>query len=620
MKYPKQSIFIIYFLILILNLKSYSQDNVLINPSGVILSGIPFSVKIHIPENYIGQNVNISIEDYNKSYSIQNSDFKIDDINPGKSGKKEILLNINGKKYSQNIKVIPGWLALLPPLAAIILALVTREMILSLFFGVICGSTILYNFNPIKGFFKALDTYVVNSLANPGHASIIVFSLLFGGMIGLISKNGGMMGIVKIVSKYANSRRRGQLATSILGCLIFFDDYSNTLLVGNTMRPFTDKLKISREKLSYIVDSTAAPVANLAPISTWAVFQMSLLNVPFAEAGITNSPYVIFLKSIPYSFYGIFSLWLLFWLGILKRDYGYMYHAEYRAVRENKLIRDGAAPLMDDSFSNQDFGQTPTHWLNAMLPILAVILTTIIGLYITGVSNLDGSTKSLQNIIGNSDSYSALMWGAATGGFLALLLSVFQRILSLKDAMNAWLSGIKSMVLAALVLILAWTLSAVCEDLKVAEYIIGHAGHLINPVILPIISFLFAALISFATGTSWGTMSILVPLIIPLALKITGNNVDSQIFLASFAAILSGATFGDHCSPISDTTILSSMASGSDHIDHVKTQFPYAVTAGIAAMFFGYLFVGLGFYNIWMMGLILLLIIIFVMFVGKKVE
>ncbi|RKY55443.1 MAG: Na+/H+ antiporter NhaC family protein [Candidatus Neomarinimicrobiota bacterium] len=591
-------------------------------PEGFVLSNVPFSADVNLPKSYIGKTLIIrGLKDDVKEVGIKSNSFTITDMTISRSGSREIELQVEDLKKQVKIRVVPGWLSLLPPLVAIVLALITREMLLSLFVGIWSGVTVITCYNPISGFFKSLDTYVVGSLANHGHASIIIFSLLFGGMIGIFCKNGGMLGIVNAASKYAKTRRSGQLATSIMGVVIFFDDYANTLLVGNTMRPFTDKLRISREKLAYIVDSTAAPVANLALISTWSVFQMSLLDVPYSNAGITVSPYITFIKSIPYGFYSIFALWLLFWLGIMRRDFGPMYKSEIRAIKENKVLRDGASPLMDDSLLRKDeFGEKASHWLNAVIPIVVVISTTIIGLYVTGVRNLNGLERSFHNIIGKSNSYASLMWGAALGGFIALILSVVQKLLSLKDSVNAWLSGIRAMVLAAVVLVLAWTLGHVCEDLKTAEFIINNTQNLITSAVLPIITFIVAVAISFSTGTSWGTMTILVPLIIPMALKMTNGNIDSQVFLASFAAILSGATFGDHCSPISDTTILSSMASGSDHIDHVKTQFPYAVTAGVFAALFGYIPAGFGIQGFYWMVPALILVIVFVRFVGKSVD
>lgn len=583
------------------------------------LTSVPFDIrvlskqtieKIKINDRIISSNRIISEKDY----------FKIKNIKIDESGLSSLEIITNQNKYIYDLNVIPAWLAILPPIIAILLALVTRQMIISLFAGIWFGVGIINGYNFFAGFFITFNDYLVKSLAKTDHASIIIFSLLFGGMVGIISKNGGMRGIVQMFSKYANSRRKGLLATSLLGTVIFFDDYANTLLVGNTMRPFTDKLKISREKLSYIVDSTAAPIANLAPISTWAVFKMSLLIEPYQNANITQSPYITFLKSIPYSFYGIFSLLLLYSLALMKRDYGPMLDAERRALQENKLLRDGANPIVDENLiQNDKFSDDSTHWANAILPIVSVILTTIISLYITGKNNLKGLQPTLRNIVGNANSFSALMWAAAVGCFVALLLTLLRGILSLEDTIDAWLSGIKSMVLAVIILILAWSLGLLTQDMQTATYIIHITRDIISPVILPISVFILSATVAFSTGTSWGTMSIFVPLVIPLALSMV-DSINSPIYLSSFAAILSGATLGDHCSPISDTTILSSMASGSDHIDHVKTQIPYSILAGLVAIVFGFLPAGFQIYNPVLLIIGLISMILFIYFGGKSWE
>lgn len=615
-----KKISILLFLFLLVS-NGFSQTaNQRISAKGLLLTGVPGKVTLNIPDEFLNQKIKIYNQQINQEIVADKNEILLENLQLKSTSENVLTIETADEKFELSLKVIPGWMALLPPIIAIMLAMITKEMLMSLFIGIWSGAILIYDYNPLLGFFKSLDTFVVNALANSEHASIIIFTLLFGGMIGLISKNGGMFGIVQTAIKYAGTRRKGQIITSLMGCLIFFDDYSNSLLIGNTMRPFTDKVKLSREKLAYIVDSTAAPVANLAPISTWSVFKMSLLTMPFAAAGITASPYIVFLKSVPYSFYGIFSLWILIWLGLFKRDFGPMLKAETRAFHEGKVIRDGANPLMDDSGFAEEFGNVKSHWSNALLPILAVLITTFIGLYITGMKNLDGASPTFQNIIGNSDSYASLMWGGAMGCVMGILLSLSKKLLNLRQTVDAWLSGVRSMTLAVLVLTLAWTLSDLCMEVQTAEYLIHHIGDHINGLILPIVTFLLAGMISFSTGTSWGTMSILVPLIVPIALKVTGNNIDSQIFLGSFAAIMAGSTFGDHCSPISDTTILSSMASACDHIDHVRTQMPYALLAGGSSILFGYLFVGLGWYNIFILLIAFVILMLIIRFYGKNVE
>ncbi|MEE8335039.1 MAG: Na+/H+ antiporter NhaC family protein, partial [Candidatus Neomarinimicrobiota bacterium] len=394
--------------------------------------------------------------------------------------------------------------------------------------------------------------------------------------------------------------RSGQMSTAVMGILIFFDDYANTLLVGNMMRPFSDKLKISREKLSYIVDSTAAPVASIAVISTWSVFQMSLLAGPFQYFGITENPYITFLKSIPYSFYCLFTLAFVFINIGLRKEYGPMYKAQLRSRTTGAVLAAGANPLVETTLDELNLKRPPTHPSNAFIPIISVISITMAGLYITGVNALEPQAEhTLKNIISGSDSYAALMWGSFLTCGIAIILSVGRRLLKLQKAMEAWVNGIRSMVMACIILVLAWTLGNVCENIGTADYLVNLTAGILTPAILPSITFITAAAISFSTGSSWATMSIMVPIVTPLSIQLMGIDpnlvIQTPYFIATFAAILSGATFGDHCSPISDTTILSSMASGADHIDHVRTQLPYAMTTGFIALLSGYVLIGFEF-------------------------
>jgi Na+/H+ antiporter NhaC len=474
------------------------------------------------------------------------------------------------------------------------MALITREVILSLFCGVWIGATMMMGYNPVTGLLETIDTHIINSIIDSDRARILLFTLGFGGVIGVVSANGGMKGVVDSASRYASTRKRSQLATMLMGVVIFFDDYANTLFVGNMMRPFTDRLKVSREKLAYIVDSTAAPVASLAIISTWSVFQMSLLETPYKTYGITENPYITFINSIPYSFYCILTVIFMGYLLWSGRDYSNMFKAERRAIREGKVLADGAQPLTDVEMTKPGMLVSgASHWTNAMVPILLVVFITVVGLYVTGTSSLSSSDDhSIRNIIGSSDPYRALIWGSLLAGIIAILLSNGRGILTLREGVESWVQGAKSMLMACIILVLAWTLGDICGEVKTADYIISLTEGILTPALLPAVTFLTAALVSFCTGTSWGTMPILVPIAVPLAFKLLGGDPNivlaDPIYLATFASVLSGCVFGDHCSPLSDTTILSSIASGSDHVDHVRTQLPYALTTGIISLIFGY--------------------------------
>ncbi|MFQ5753756.1 MAG: Na+/H+ antiporter NhaC family protein, partial [bacterium] len=473
---------------------------------------------------------------------------------------------------------------------------------------------------------KTIDTYLINSLADADHAAILIFSLTLGGMVGVMSKAGGTQGIVQKLSKYANHPRGGQLATWAMGVFIFFDDYANTLIVGNTMRPFTDRLKISREKLSYIVDSTAAPVASIALVSTWIGFQIGLIDQAFNVLNLSHNAYNIFLQSIPFATYSILAIIFVFLIGITLRDFGPMRQAELRAANSGKLLRDGAQPLTDSAALDMIADEkTPLRWYNALIPIAVVILVTIMGLYFNGKVALGeaANTAKIGEIFGAANSFAVLTWAAFSGLFVATVLSLGQKLLTLNESINAIIGGYKSMLLAAMILILAWAIGDICKDLHTADYVIELSEGILSPHIIPFVTFAVAAFISFSTGTSWATMTILTPIVIPIAYRLpigagVTAHLSHEILIGTVGAVLSGSVLGDHCSPISDTTIMSSMASAADHVDHVRTQLPYAILVGIVASLTGYLPNGWGLntYLSLFLGVMILVGIVFL--VGKK--
>jgi Na+/H+ antiporter NhaC len=504
---------------------------------------------------------------------------------------------------SKSCKIIPGWVSLVPPILAIFLALATRQVLIALFLGIFSGAFIIYDYNLFKAFARMLDTILIQSINSPEKISIILFSLVLGGVVGIISKNGGTYGIVDSIRKIATNRKRGQLATFLMGVFIFFDDYANTLIVGNTMRPLTDKLKISREKLAYLIDSTAAPIANIAIISTWIGYELSILTDNLHKVGLDYNPYIFFIKSIIFNFYPLFSIIFIVILILQNRDFGSMYKAEKRASESGQLLAPGAMPL--SNFADpalEPVKGTPFKWYNGLIPILTIILVTVFGLYISGLEQVDsrllapgiGVVRRISFIIGNSNSFNVLLWASFSGTVVAILLSLGQRIMNLHETMEAWVSGIKAMVPAALILTSAWAIGAICSEVRTAEYVVHLSQKHVSVYFLPTIIFISASLISFSTGTSWGTMAILLPITIPLAHELAlVHQLDPShhysILLISFTSVLAGATFGDHCSPISDTTIMSSMAAGSDHIDHVRTQLPYSITVAFISILFGYI-------------------------------
>lgn len=515
-----------------------------------------------------------------------------------RSGDVTITLKGGEVQVEETVRSIPGFLSILPPLVAILLALLIRQVVLSLFAGIWLGAIFIFDYNPLTGFVRVLDHFVVQSLANADHVAIVLFSLMFGGMVGVISRNGGTLGIANSLIRMASTPRRGQIASWLLGIVVFFDDYANTLIVGNTMRPISDKLKISREKLAYIVDSTAAPVSSLFFISTWIGYEVGLIDAAIKSIDYhVESAYWIFIDTIPYRFYPIFTLVLGFLIAYSGRDFGPMVRAERRARREGKLFRDGAQLATDltDSSSVMAAHGIPARWWNGAIPILSVILVGLFGLYYTGTQSIiagGGTDFSIGNIVGSANSYQSLQWAALASCAVAIVLSVAQRLLTIVQAMEAWFNGIKSMLLAMIILILAWSIGMITTELHTADYLVQILRGNLAPHWLPVLTFLVAAVISFSTGTSWGTMGILMPIVIPLAAALcgeTGLDVGQThiMMLGTVSSVLAGAVFGDHCSPISDTTILSSMASACDHIDHVRTQLPYALVAAVTGMLVG---------------------------------
>lgn len=493
---------------------------------------------------------------------------------------------------------LPAWTSVLPPLLAIALALLFRHVLLALIAGVWLGAFLLTDCSIVSSFARLLDTHVVGALADRGHASILAFSLLLGGMLGLITQSGGAKGLASLVRGDAGSRRRGQLTTWFLGLLIFFDDYANSLLVGASMRPVTDRLRISREKLAFLVDATAAPVSSLALISSWIAVEVGYIEDQFVHLGIERDAYVTFIESIPYRFYPLLMLLFVAWLALRGRDFGPMLQAERRAVEQGLLLRPGARPASDfhDEAVRED---VPGRAMNGLVPVAVVVLVAGAGIYFDGQAKVSaaGLDPSLRTIVGEASSSSALLWASGAGCLAGVAMSLWSGALTLSDSIDAWLSGMRGMLFAALILVLAWALGGVCRDLQTAQFLIGAVGDWLTPMWIPPTVFVLAALVSFATGTSWGTMAILFPLVVPLAHEIAPGN--EGILLGTVSSILAGAVWGDHCSPISDTTILSSMATSCDHMDHVRTQLPYALVVGATSLLCGEIPVAAGWYGPW---------------------
>ena len=597
-------------------------------PPQVVLNGIGFPVVLDVSGDTLGMD----------AYTVRGAGEAVPflwdegeeawiakDVIVDGTGMQEFTILRSGETFLvESVRSISGFWAIVPPLLAIMIALISKRVIPALFLGLWVGAFSVAGFTPkgaFSGLLSAFQVYVLNEFTDPGHAAVILFSCMIGGMVGIITKNGGMQGVVNIIIKWASTPRRGQAATSALGLAIFFDDYANSLVVGNTMRSVTDKLRVSREKLAYIVDSTAAPVACIALVTTWIGYEVGLIGDAVAKIdGLEGSAYSFFLSSIPYSFYPVFAIFFVFLIALSGKDFGPMLKAEVRARTTGEVMRLGAQ--VDEAATGAETMPKegiPYRAINAVIPVLVLIFGVLGGLYVTGEG------ESLQDIINSSDSYTALMWASLLSVVVAVLLTSAQRILPIGEIIEAWYAGLKGMLFAMIILILAWSLSSITEDLHTAPYLVSILGDSILPDLVPTVVFLLAAATAFATGSSWGTMGILLPLVLPLAWAImvtSGMTADHDyhILYSTISCVLAGSVWGDHCSPISDTTILSSMASGCDHIDHVRTQLPYALLVGGVAIFVGTVPAGFG--MPWWISMItgLVLLTLTVKFVGKSAD
>lgn len=516
-----------------------------------------------------------------------------------------VRVEVGALERAFGVPITSGWWSLIPAMVAIGLALATRQVIVALLGGVFVGALIL-GFGVVGGFGNTLDR-LVYSAAELDHVKIMMFTLLMGGLVGLVTSSGGAAGILRWLVCFARTPRSALLSTWAMGMAVFFDDYASSLLVGNTMRPVTDDLKVSREKLAYIVDSTAAPIASLALISTWIGYEISVLADAMKLAGIERDAYEVFIAGLPSRFYQILCLVFVAYVAATGRDFGPMLSAERRARQGRGLLRPGAKPLMDTKMvSDTGTNARPRLWL-ALLPIGTMIGVALGVMAITGLSGAaadpevfaaargDGIIRTLGFVLGNAASYDALVYGAGAGVGVAIIGAGASRALRWSEAFDAFLRGIQAMMLAVVVLVLAWSVGSVMGDLHAGAFVSSAIGDRLPLAVVPALAFVLAALIASATGSSWGTMAVLFPIVIPLAASGLGSPNGESIFLAASSAVLGGAVFGDHISPISDTTVLSSIACASDHVDHTRTQAPYALVVGAVAIVLGYLPVGFGF-------------------------
>lgn len=528
----------------------------------------------------------------------------------------------------------PNFTSLLPPLLAIVLAVATRRVLLPLTAGVALGCLLVVKDG--EPWYQSLITFYETiewTITDANHLRALQFSLLLGAMVGVLEIGGAMASFIAGLAKRIKGRRGAQSLVALSGLAIFFDDYANTLLVGGTMRSTTDRFKVSRSKLAYLVDSTAAPVAGLSLISTWAVTEIMYMEDGLKDAGVegTSAGFQLFLESIPYRFYPWLALVMVFLIALTGRDYGPMKAAEEKAAGDRadddqdgkQQASDASKSSVASSQSTSEFHRglkeiyaavaqtekpqqliahqgTGVSWVPTLIPVIVCILSVIGVMVYTGYQQVGLQPEELSMLryigalLNECDSYLALVVGGGVGWLVALGTHLAAWSCPTKRLLFGSLRGAAQMLPAMAILWLAWSLSRLTESqyLDTGGYLASILNDSLNANLLPSVVFVVAGLVAFSTGTSWGTMAILTPLSVSLAIQMqqaAGSGLDPSgaICVATAGSVLAGAIFGDHCSPISDTTVLSSRASGCDHVAHVRTQLPYALTVAAVSIVLG---------------------------------
>ncbi len=556
-----------------------------------------------------------------------------------------------------------GLWSLVPPLVAIVLAVATRRVVLSLLVGVASGALILAHGHPVLALGDMLELHLWKTLIDEDRLRVFAFTAMMGAMVGVINRSGGMRGLITALTPLARGRMGGQLVAWFLGLLIFFDDYANTVLLGTTLRPVFDRLRISREKLAFVVDATAAPVAGLALVSTWVANEIMFVQQGLDQSGHSDwNAFELFVNTIPYRFYVLWMLVFVPLVALMRRDFGPMLKAERLSLATAAPPELAGSPRDDTLRTNNERAsndRTPARWYNAVVPVAITVGLIVWLLYSTGKASA-GPGASLREIFGDALSYYALVWGSLGGLLAAIVITLAQRLLTAHQVAEAAGQGARMMLPALVILWLASALSSMVGDKEIrgyepaaeakvepsqsadgsesaggpssvvepnstsesapsqqaafekpvdpyahrayrmytGSYLAALVGESVPIWILPTLVFVLASVVSFATGTSWGTMGILMPLVVPLALNmLSGQSLaepHNPILVCTVGSVLAGSIFGDHCSPISDTTVLSSQCSGCPHMAHVNTQLPYALAVAVVTILCGTLPVGLG--------------------------
>ena len=500
-----------------------------------------------------------------------------------------------------------GAVSLLPPVLAVVLAFLLQDVVVALAAGLFSGAALLVRLqgDGIAAAFERSCSGILTTVTDAENAAVILLCLVIGGMVEVIRASGGFDALARAMTRKIDTPKKANLIGEALGVIVFFDDYANSLIVGPVLRPVTDKLRISREKLAYLVDSTAAPVTGIAVVSSWVAVEVSVINEGLAQIGSTLSGYSVFLQSIPYCFYCIFCLLFIFQSSLMGREYGPMLRAEMRA-RQGEVLRSGSMPEDEGDVKSPAADKQWQRIFTAVFPIVLLCAAAFISFYTKGreaavsegliSADAKFSLETLALAFGSADTIYLVMKASILGSLAAIFSGCIFGLFSAAEAVQAWLKGASTLLVTAVILALAWSLADMVTELGTVYFVVELISANVAWWLIPSLIFLVCCVVSFAAG-SFGCMFIVMPMAIPIAFAvINGAGVprEHEFMLACIAAVLSGGIFGDHCSPVTDCTILSSLGSGCNNMDHVRTQMPYALTVAAVSVLCGLLPVALG--------------------------
>lgn len=470
-----------------------------------------------------------------------------------------------------------GILCFLPPLLAIILAIVTKQTILSLFVAVWVGATMINGYNPLVGFTAVVSDYMIPKMSE--NASMLILVTLAGGMVAMLRETGAAQAFAKLVTRKINTPKKGQIVTCLSAFIFCYTE--PCLILGTIMRPVTDTVRVSRAKLSYILDSMGCNLASLSPISSYGPFITGLIATQLAAAGLTGNEWGIWAKMLPFNLYSIFAILTVLIVAIFSIEIGPMYKEEKRARETGKLLGDGVQPLVPEKYTTFPDGYEPKI-MNFVIPIVCLFVSIFATIFYTG----DIASNGLRGAFSNANITLAVCMGFMGGGIGAGIVGIATKLFGPTKAFNTFVDGMAELINVPFILVCAWSMGGITNDMEVGNYMSGIVAEHLTPGLVPAMIFLFGAIISFATGSSWGVWSIMMPIAFPMAVAF------DLPFEYVVASVISGGLFGDQCSPVSDTTVMSSTGGSCNHVVHVMTQLPYGITVGVSA-FIGFLFGGL---------------------------